>query len=77
MENVELKNKWIKARNTNTVDVQILYEFAIHSGSVITPQEFEIGLRFQPADFFIDFVDHYFGVTILFNNKNQFLKIIE
>lgn len=76
MENEVLKNRWIAMRNKGNVEPQLLYEYAIHFGSKLTPHEFSAGLNFQDISAIVDEVDKKFELTTLHDKNGNFIKIV-
>lgn len=77
MELSELKSKWIAMRNSRSIDLGLLYDYAIHKGSKLTPHEFNVGLQFQDINAMIDTVDHELELTMVYDKNGQFIKVIE
>jgi hypothetical protein len=77
MENVELKNKWIAARNTNAVSVDLIIEYAIHRGITLPTSKVIFGLQFCDNAMLIESVDNYLGVHILEDKDGNFIKIVQ
>ena len=73
----EIKSKWIAMRNAKSINLRLLYDYAIHcAGSKLTAQEFSAGLQFQDINAMIDTVDHELELTILYDKNGQFIKIV-
>jgi hypothetical protein len=78
MELSELKSKWIGMRNNKIpLDIQFIYEYAIHKGMKVTPEIISVVAQFYPADLMTEHFDREFDLTRVYDKNNNFIKIVE
>ena len=72
-----MKAEYIKMRNSNQLDVGLLYTLAREEGLSAAPDQFSIALSFANINEMICHLDHKFELTILYNKNGNFIKVIE
>ena len=72
-----MKEQYIKMRNSNQLDVGLLYTLAREEGLSAAPDQFSIALSFANINEMICHLDHKFELTILYNKNGDFIKVIE
>jgi hypothetical protein len=72
-----MKAEYIKMRNSNQLDVGLLYTLAQAEGLTAAPDQFSMALSFANINEMICHLDHKFELTILYNKNGDFMKVIE
>ncbi len=72
-----MKEEYIKMRNSGVVNWQLLYTYATSKGMTLDPQMFANGIQFVDVNEVVDQLDHEFGLTVLYDKQNRFVKVIE
>lgn len=69
--------EYIKMRNSNTVDLQLLYTIAVSRGMKLSPSEFMMGVGYLNMPELIKNLDKDFDLTVLLDKEGNFIKVIE
>jgi hypothetical protein len=72
-----MKEDYIKMRNSNQLNVDLLYTIAQAEGLTADPDQFLIALSFANINEMIHHLDHKFELTILYNKNGDFVKVID
>lgn len=71
-----MKDRYITMRNSNTLDLQFLYDFFLSKGGKLNPNEFGVGLNYLNAIDLLEFLDKEFELTIITDKQGNFIKVI-
>jgi hypothetical protein len=71
-----MKEQYIKMRNSNQLDIGLLYTYACERGLTMSIDQFAAGMQFMANDV-IEYLDHKLELTLLFNKDGKFIKIVE
>jgi hypothetical protein len=71
-----MKDRYITMRNSNTLDLQFLYDFFLSKGGKLSPNEFGVGLNYLNAVDLLEFLDKEFELTIITDKQGNFIKVI-
>lgn len=72
-----MKDQYIKMRNENRIDAAVLYTFAREQGFEGDTLAFMQAMQFWDINEMFSAIDRKFGLTLLFDKNNKFIKIIE
>lgn len=72
-----MKEKYIKMRNSNQLDVGLLYTLAREEGLTAAIDQFAMALTFADINEIICHLDHKFELSILYNKNGDFIKVVE
>lgn len=72
-----MKEQYIKMRNENRIDATVLYTFACEQGFEGDTLAFMQAMQFWDINEMFSAIDRKFGLTLLFDKNNKFIKIIE
>lgn len=72
-----MKEDYIKMRNSNQLNVGLLYTLAREEGLTSAPDQFSMALTFANINEIICHLDHKFELNILYNKNGNFSKVIE
>lgn len=72
-----MKSDYIKMRNSNTVDWQLLYTIGSSRGMKLSPEEFMAGAGFINIPEIVEELDKQFELTTLYRKDGSFVKVIE
>jgi hypothetical protein len=72
-----MKEKYIKMRNSNQLDVGLLYTLAREEGLTAAIDQFAMALSFADINEIICHLDHKFELNILYNKNGDFIKVVE
>jgi hypothetical protein len=72
-----MKEQYIKMRNSNQLDMSLLYTYAREQGLDLSPDQFSIAMQFANPSEIIEYLDHKFELTLLFGKDGNFIKVIE
>ncbi|MFY8248180.1 MAG: hypothetical protein ACOVJ5_00585 [Gloeomargaritales cyanobacterium] len=71
-----MKEKYIKMRNSNQLDVGLLYTLAREEGLTAAIDQFAMALSFADINEIICHLDHKFELSILYNKNGDFVKVV-
>jgi hypothetical protein len=71
-----MKDAYIRMRNRNQIDYDLLYTYAQERGMKLTPEQFSVGMQFMNINRLIEDLDSEFEVTRLYDKNDNFLKIV-
>jgi hypothetical protein len=71
-----MKEQYIKMRNSNQLDIGLLYTYAREQGLTMPIDQFAAGLQFMASDV-IEYLDHKLELTLLFSKDGKFIKVVE
>jgi acyl-CoA thioesterase len=69
------RNEYTQMRNSNTLNVDMLYSYYRMKGGNLSGQAFMAGLNMFPTDQIIQSMDQYYEVTILEDKNKQQIKV--
>lgn len=73
-----MKEKYIKMRNTGEYDLQWFYDYyRQNSGDSIDINTFGIIFNSVSLDGILEHIDRKFGLTRIYDNKNNFIKVYD
>jgi len=72
-----MKEAYIKMRNGNVMDYQLLYTYATERGMTLDPNKFMQGIQFVDVNEIIENLDKEFGLTRLYDKLGNFIKVID
>lgn len=72
-----MKEQYIKMRNSNQLDMSLLYTYAQSQGLKLDPNQFMLGMQFADVQELIEHLDRKFELTSLFDKDNNFVKIVQ
>ena len=72
-----MKEDYIKMRNSNQLNVGLLYTLAKEEGLTAAPDQFSMALSFANINEMICHLDHKFELTIVYNKNGGFIKVVE
>jgi hypothetical protein len=72
-----MKEQYIKMRNSNQLDVGLLYTYAREQGLDLPPDQFSIAMQFANPSEIIEYLDHKFELTLLYGKDGNFIKVVE
>ena len=72
-----MKAEYIKMRNSNQLDIGLLYTYASEQGLNLPPDQFYVAMQFANPSEIIEYLDHKFELTLLFGKDGSFIKVIE
>lgn len=72
-----MKEQYINMRNSNQLNVGLLYTLAREEGLTSAPDQFSMALTFANINEIICHLDHKFELNILYNKNGNFSKVIE
>ena len=72
-----MKENYIKMRNSNQLDVGLLYTLAREEGLTAAIDQFAMALTFADINEIICHLDHKFELSILYNKNGDFIKVVE
>ena len=71
-----MKAEYIKMRNSNQLDLGLLYTYAREQGLTMSIDQFAAGAQFTATEM-IEHLDHKFELTLLFSKDGKFIKVVE
>jgi len=71
-----MKEQYIRMRNSNQLDIGLLYTYAREQGLNMPIEHFAAGAQFCASDI-IEHLDHKFGLTLVFDKAGNFVKVVE
>lgn len=73
-----MKERYIEMRNSKTIDWQFIYEYAISKGFTLSVNEFNVGAGYlnMNIDFVLELLDREYELTLLFNQRGEFIKVV-
>ena len=72
-----MKEQYIKMRNSNQLDMSLLYTYAQSQGLKLDPNQFMLAMQFADVQELIEHLDRKFELTSLFDKDNNFVKIVQ
>jgi len=72
-----MKAEYIKMRNSNQLDMSLLYTYAREQGLDMPPDQFSIAMQFANPSEIIEYLDHKFELTILYNKNGDFIAVVD
>lgn len=72
-----MREAYIKMRNSNQLNRDLLYALAREEGLTAAPDIFAMALTFANINEIICHLDHKFELNILCNKNGDFIKVIE
>jgi len=72
-----MKEQYIKMRNSNQLDVGLLYTIACDDGLKAPVDHFAMAMTFANVPQIIEYLDHKFELTLLFGKDGNFIKVVE
>ena len=72
-----MKEQYIKMRNSNQLDLNLLYTYAREQGLNLPPDQFSIAMQFASPTEIIEYLDHKFELTLLYKKDGSFIKVVE
>ena len=72
-----MKEQYIKMRNSNQLDMSLLYTYAREQGLNLPPDQFSIAMQFASPSEIIEYLDHKFELTLLYGKDGSFIKVVE
>ena len=72
-----MKEQYIKMRNSNQLDMSLLYTYAREQGLNLPPDQFSIAMQFANPNEIIEHLDHKFELTIVYDKDGNFIKVVE
>lgn len=71
-----MKEQYIKMRNSNQLDIGLLYTLACDEGLVAPIDHFAMAMSFANIQQILDHLDSKFELTKLFGKDGNFIKVI-
>jgi hypothetical protein len=71
-----MKAEYIKMRNSNQLDMSLLYTYAREQGLNLPPEQFSIAMQFASPSEIIEYLDHKFELTLLYGKDGNFIKVV-
>jgi len=75
--NYIMKKDYIEMRNKKAIDINFFYTYAVLKGFKGSVAEFNAGALHLMVDDALDHLDQEFGLTLLFDKKGNFIKVVE
>ena len=72
-----MKAEYIKMRNSNQLDMSLLYTYAREQGLDMPQHQFSVAMQFANPSEIIEYLDHKFELTLLYGKDGNFIKVIE
>ena len=72
-----MKEEYIKMRNSNQLNLSLLYTYACEQGLTLPFDQFSIAMQFANPVEVIAHLDHKFELTLLFGKDGNFIKVVE
>ena len=72
-----MKEQYINMRNRKVIDLSVLYTYAREQGMTLTFDQFTIGAQFLNLNVITEDLDRKFGLTLLHDKNDNFIKVIE
>ena len=72
-----MKERYITMRNSNQLDLDLLYTLAKEEGLTAAPDQFSMAMSFANINEMICHLDHKFELTILYNKNGDFIKVVD
>ena len=72
-----MKEQYIKMRNSNQLDMSLLYTYAREQGLDLPLDQFSIAMQFASPSEIIEYLDHKFELTLLYGKDGNFIKVVE
>ena len=72
-----MKAEYIKMRNSNQLDMSLLYTYAREQGLNLPPDQFSVAMQFANPSEIIEYLDHKFELTLLYKKDGSFVKVVE
>jgi hypothetical protein len=72
-----MREEYIKMRNSNQLNRDLLYTLAREEGLTASPDIFAMALTFANINEIICHLDHKFELSILYNKNGDFIKVVE
>ena len=72
-----MKEQYINMRNRKVIDLSVLYTYAREQGMTLTFDQFTIGAQFLNLSVITEDLDRKFGLTLLHDKNDNFIKVIE
>ena len=72
-----MKEQYIKMRNSNQLDVGLLYTYAREQGLDLPPDQFSVAMQFANPSEIIEYLDHKFELILLYGKDGNFIKVVE
>ena len=71
-----MKERYITMRNSNQLDIGLLYTLACDEGLVAPIEHFAMAMSFANIQQILDYLDSKFELTKLFGKDGNFIKVI-
>jgi hypothetical protein len=72
-----MKEDYIKMRNSNQLNVGLLYTLAKEEGLTAAPDQFAMAMTFANINEIICHLDRKFKLTLVCNKNGDFVKVVE
>ena len=72
-----MKAEYIKMRNSNQLDMSLLYTYAREQGLTLPPDQFSVAMQFANPSEIIEYLDHKFELTLLYGKDGNLIKVVE
>jgi hypothetical protein len=72
-----MKKQYITMRNSNQLDMSLLYTYAREQGLNLPPDQFSVAMQFANPSEIIEYLDHKFELTLLHGKDGNFIKVVE
>lgn len=71
-----MKEEYIKIRNTRQYDVNWFYKyFRENGGRNVDINQFAQAINFVNIENMLDFLDHKFNLTVVYNSNGEFIRV--
>jgi len=72
-----MKEEYIKMRNSNQLNMSLLYTIAREEGLNSPVEHFAMVMQFANPSDIIEYLDHKFELTLLYGKDGNFIKVVE
>jgi len=72
-----MRAEYIKMRNSNQLNIGLLYTYALEQGLDLLPDQFSVAMQFANPSEIIEYLDHKFELTLLYKKDGSFIKVVE
>lgn len=69
--------EYIKMRNSNIVNLDLLYTYATNKGMTLSQHRFMVGSQFLNYQEVLESMDKEFNLTGLYDKNGNFIKVIQ
>lgn len=71
-----MKDRYITMRNSNQLDIGLLYTLACDEGLIAPIEHFAMAMQFANIQQILDHLDSKFELTKLFGKDGNFIKVV-